>query len=216
MTEIRRPRCIVGHVIAELRKTPSAEQNMGMPVTMPRRWTVDEVHALQEQDPPHRYEVVDGELLVSPGPRLSHQRAVFRMARLLGAYVEAWQIGEVSGGPGEVFVEGRTAVQPDLFVLPFVDGRVSRDDEAVEPLLVIEILSPSTAHHDRLVKRRLYQRKVVEYWILDLDARLLERWVPGAGSPEIATGAFHWLPLPVGEPFELDLPEFFSRVLGAR
>lgn len=100
VTEARRPRRIEGHGIAELHRTPSAEQNMGMPVTMPRRWTVDEVHALQEQDPPHRYEVVDGELLVSPGPRLSHQRAVFLMARLLGAYVEAWQIGEVSGGPG--------------------------------------------------------------------------------------------------------------------
>jgi Uma2 family endonuclease len=55
----------------------------------------DEVHALQDQDPSHRYEVVDGELLVSPAPRRSHQRAVARVLRLLSDFVESSGMGEV-------------------------------------------------------------------------------------------------------------------------
>lgn len=188
---------------------------MGMPATSPRYWSVAEVHALQDQDRTRRYEVVDGELLVSPAPRRSHQRAVVRLLRLLGAYVESSAVGEVLASPADVFVEGRTSVQPDLFVLPFVDGRPALDGDAVDPLLVIEVLSPATARHDRLVKRALYQRKLVEYWIVDLDAQLLERWPAGADRPEIWAEVFSWRPDGAVDPFRLDLPGFFGSVLGA-
>ncbi|MFN9201726.1 MAG: hypothetical protein ACK6DP_01475 [Gemmatimonas sp.] len=59
---------------------------MSMPATSSRLWSVEEVHALQEQDPGRRYEVVDGALLVSPAPRRSHQRAVALLLRLLSDY----------------------------------------------------------------------------------------------------------------------------------
>jgi Uma2 family endonuclease len=188
---------------------------MGMPAISPRLWSVEEVHALQEQDPGRRYEVVDGELLVSPAPRRSHQRAVARLLRLLSDFVEPTGLGEVLASPADVYVERRTSVQPDLFVIPLVNGRPAGDAEAVDPLLVVEVLSPATARHDRLVKRALYQRKAVEYWIVDLDAQLLERWLPGADRPEIWSERFSWRPSDGVEVFELDLPMFFARVLGA-
>jgi Uma2 family endonuclease len=187
---------------------------MGMPATSPRHWSVEEVHALQEQDPSHRYEVVDGELLVSPSPRRSHQRAVARLLRELGDFVEANELGEVLASPADVYVEGRTSVQPDVFVIPFVNGRPAADAVEVNPLLVIEVLSPATARHDRLVKRALYQRKAVEYWIVDLDAQLLERWPPGADRPEVWSQGFAWRPVGASTSFALDVPAFFARVLG--
>lgn len=215
VTVIRRPRCMLAHDVAELRKTPRNAQTMGMPATSLRHWTVEEVHALQERDPRQRYEVVDGELLVSPSPRRSHQRALVHLLRVLSDFVESHALGEVLASPADVFVDGRTAVQPDLFVLPLMNGRPVADTDDIDPVLVVEVLSPATARHDRLVKRVLYQRKRVEYWIVDLDAQLLERWLPGADRPEIWSGDFRWAPEGSTVPFAVDLPCFFRRVLGA-
>ena len=69
---------------AELRGEPSAEQIMGMPA-VDRRWTAREVRALIEKNPLHtpRYELVDGELLVTPSPGFPHQRAVTRLTGAL-------------------------------------------------------------------------------------------------------------------------------------
>lgn len=186
---------------------------MGMPATSPRLWSVEEVHARQEQDPGRRYEVVDGELLVSPAPRRSHQRVVARLLRLLSDYVERTGLGEVLTSPSDVYRDGRTSVQPDLFVLPLVNGRPAGDAVDIDPLLVVEVLSPATARYDRLVKRALHQRKAVEYWIMDLDAQLLERWLPGADRPEIWSAGFTWHPSGVAEAFALELPVFFAREL---
>jgi Uma2 family endonuclease len=56
-------------------------------------------------------------------------------------------------------------------------------------------LSPSTARFDRTVKRPFYQRVgVPEYWIVDLDARLVERWRPSDERPEIIIGKLAWRP----------------------
>ncbi|MFN8992516.1 MAG: Uma2 family endonuclease [Pseudomonadota bacterium] len=188
---------------------------MSMPATSSRLWSVEEVHALQEQDPGRRYEVVDGALLVSPAPRRSHQRAVALLLRLLSDYVEPTGGREVLASPADVYVDGRTSVQPDVFVIPFVDGQPARDAVDVDSILVLEVLSPATARHDRLVKRALYQRKAAEYWIVDLDAHLLEQWVPGADRPAIWSQRFTWRLEEAAEPFVLDLPAFFARVLGA-
>jgi Uma2 family endonuclease len=59
-------------------------------------------------------------------------------------------------------------------------------------LLAVEVLSPSTARYDRLTKRRFYQQQGVEYWIVDLDARIVERWLPGSDRPEILAEHLAW------------------------
>src|SRR6266516_4581597 len=78
----------------------------------------------------------------------------------------------------------------------------------------VEVLSPSTARADRQVKRRLYQQeRVGEYWIVDVDARIVERWRATDERPEIVSTSLRWHPEPSAAPFELDLPAFFADVL---
>ena len=84
--------------------------------------------------------------------------------------------------------------------------------EITHLLLAIEVLSPATAARDRGVKRRLYQRHSDEYWIVDLDARLIERWRPGDERPEILDGTLTWQPPGAGAPLTVDLPAFFREV----
>jgi Uma2 family endonuclease len=81
-------------------------------------------------------------------------------------------------------------------------------------LLVVEVASPSTARYDRGLKRRFYQRAgVPEYWIVDLDARIVERWRPGDTRPEVLDAAISWQPEPGGPALTLDLPSLFGRVM---
>ena len=81
-----------------------------------------------------------------------------------------------------------------------------------ELLLAIEILSPSSSRHDRVRKRPLYQRHVPDYWIVDLDARLVERWAPGDERPQLLTETLLWHPTGAVTPFTLEIPAFFSTI----
>jgi Uma2 family endonuclease len=83
---------------------------------------------------------------------------------------------------------------------------------ARELLLAVEVLSPSSGRYDRVTKRPHYQRHVPEYWIVDLDARLFERWRAGDERPEILTETLEWTPAGASEPFTLDLIRFFALV----
>ena len=79
----------------------------------------------------------------------------------------------------------------------------------------MEILSPSTSRADRQAKRRLYQRqRVPEYWIVDVDARLIERWRPEDERPEILTEQIVWQPDAAHAPLEIDVPAYFAEVCG--
>ena len=72
--------------------------------------------------------------------------------------------------------------------------------------MVIEVLSPSTARFDRVTKRRRYQRsEVPTYWIVDLDARLVEVWNPNDTSPAIVDESLVWQPNPAAPPLTIDL-----------
>jgi Uma2 family endonuclease len=164
-----------------------------MPAASPRRWTRAEVLALPDDG--KRYELVDGELLVSPGPRPPHQVVVRALNRLLDAYVLHHRVGEAFCVAGDLSLGAGQVVQPDLFVLPVgTDLRASWADVGI-PVLVIEVLSPSSARQDRIVKRGAYQRAgVATYWIVDLDAELVEVWTPAAERPVIVTDELVWQP----------------------
>ncbi|MBY0491855.1 MAG: Uma2 family endonuclease [Gemmatimonadaceae bacterium] len=185
-----------------------------MPALDHRLWTAAEVQALPD-DPTHRYECVDGELLVSPSPRTPHQSAVMELALALGPWVRESGVGALFSAPSDWVLDLHTVVQPDLYVVPLVDGRRPRtDEERGHPLLFIEVLSPSTARFDRVVKRGRYQRAGIEYWIVDLDARLVEQWLPADDRPSIHAEALHWQPAGAETPFVLELEAFFAEVLG--
>ena len=187
---------------------------MAMPATH-RRWTRAEVKALIDANPSQtpRYELVDGELLVTPSPILPHQRAVRELVVALHAYLLENPIGEVVNSPSDVELEDDTIVQPDVYVIPAEEGtRLETGLPGQLLLLAIEIISPGSSRADRGVKRALYQRHVPEYWIVDLDGALFERWRPGDERPEILRERVDWLPAESSVPFQLDLPGFFARV----
>jgi Uma2 family endonuclease len=185
---------------------------MGMPQAA-RDWTVQRVLALPDDG--KRYEVVDGELLVTPSPTFHHQDAVLALAWRLKPFVSSSGAGYLSISPADIELDERTLVQPDLFVFELPGGRrPERWKDISRILLAVEVLSPSSARADRHVKRRRYQRYgISEYWIVDLDSRLVERWRPGDERPEILSETLTWQPLDSASPFELDVSGFFAEVL---
>jgi len=202
-----------------LRHSFVAEQIMAMPALEVRRWTAAEVRQLTADNPllTPRYELVDGELLVTPSPGAPHQRAVAALYRRLSAYLEPARIGEVYFSPSDVELEPEFVSQPDLFVVSRAESKRLRHDgfPVYALLLAIEVVSPSSGRHDRVRKRPKYQAHTQEYWIVDPDARLFECWRPGDDRPEICIGAFTWQAPDDVPAFTLDVEQFFADVFRA-
>lgn len=180
-----------------------------------RRWTAREVRQLIAENPLHtpRYELVDGELLVTPSPNRAHQLAVKALLRSLDDYLAVTRVGYVLPAPFDVELEPESITQPDVFVVSPSDWlRLATEMPARELVLAIEVLSPSSSRHDRVTKRPLYLRHASEYWIVDPYARVIERWTPDEERPEILTAKLEWQPSGAAEPFLLALPTFFASV----
>lgn len=177
-------------------------------------WTAEMVRSFPDDG--KRYEVVAGELLVTPAPAWRHQRAIGGLYRVLDPYVREHLIGEVIFAPAEIEFDEKNLVEPDLFVVPLATGaKPSNWAAAGRLLLAVEILSPGTARRDRFTKRRLYQGQgVPEYWIVDLDARLVERWKPDQERPDVLADRLLWQPEPSRPAVQLDLPAYFTDILG--
>lgn len=189
---------------------------MGMPADA-RRWSYEEVLALidEQEDRSVRYEFADGDLLVTPAPGGYHQRIILALYDLVAPYVRRNRIGEVRLGPSPVALVERTIFQPDLFVVPSIDGKRPRADVPVtSSLLVVEVLSEGSRRHDRLTKRHHYQRGgVPEYWIVDQDAQMVERWRPSDDRPELLETVLRWQPVATVDPLTIDLISLFRDVL---
>ena len=185
---------------------------MAMPA-LARRWTREDVLALPDDS--NHYELIAGELIVTPSPRSVHQDAVLSLAALLSAFVRAHAVGHLSIAPADLEIRPGEIYQPDIFVVPLVGGRKPRAwPEYRTPLLVIEVSSPTTARYHRTVKRpALQQAGVAEVWIVDLDARLVERWRPEDTRPEIAIDQLEWTPAGAPTPVRIDLVEYFRTLL---
>ena len=154
-----------------------------------RRWTAAQVRALPEE-PGKRFEVVEGKLLVSPGPTFRHQYVLSRLFAVMCSYVDDNRLGAVLWGPGEVELDDYTMVQPDLFVVRREAMKSLGDAQAIhEPMLLIEALSPSTAR--------------------------VEPWHPDASRPEIIADFLEWHPPKAGRPLVIDLVVLFEAALGA-
>jgi Uma2 family endonuclease len=185
---------------------------MGMPDTLtPVYWTADMARRLPEDG--NRYEVVYGELLVTPAPRLWHQELVRRLVVALAKYLEAHPLGLVLTSPADISWGTDVLVQPDVFVVPLEQARTLDWSAIHDLLLVAEVLSPSTPRHDRFTKRRRYQEAGVPlYWIVDGDERQVEVWTPGDAFPRIERDRLIWQPEGAGAPFTLTLQELFRPI----
>jgi len=185
---------------------------MVMPDTA-RTWTREMVLALPDDG--NRYELFDGELLVTPSPGPPHQIALALLLRALVPYCTSKDRGWLMTSPADLSLGSAQLSQPDLFVLPFLPEDRSSWSSVPNPILVIEILSPATARYDRIVKRRRFQQAgIPEYWVVDLDARSVERWRPADERPEILDETLIWQPEGAGEGLTIDLPRLFAEAWG--
>jgi Uma2 family endonuclease len=133
----------------------------------------------QLPDDGHRHEAMEGELYVTPAPSFRHQRVSQRLEQALLRLLEEPGHGIVVHAPiGVEFPDTGEGVQPDIvFVSAARRHIITQPDIQGPPDLVIEILSPTTAHRDRGIKRKLYERQGVgQYWIVDTEAREVEVW----------------------------------------
>ncbi len=140
-------------------------------------------------DDGHRYELIDGTLIVSPGPQLPHQDMVGNLHLLLRAGCPPHL--KVVLAPFAVALADDTEVQPDLLVAP--REQFTRQELPGGPLLAVEVLSPSTRRVDLLLKRdRLQSAGVPSYWLVDpdgLSVTVLELWDGTYEQVGRATGA---------------------------
>jgi Uma2 family endonuclease len=143
-------------------------------------------------DDGHRYELIDGTLIVSPAPGLRHQLAHAALMKLLMESCPDHL--RVISAPFQVTLADDTGVQPDLLVAPL--DAFSEKDLPGAPTLAVEILSPSTRVIDLNVKRSRYERAgVTSYWVIDpLEPRLLVWQLVDRAYAEVAdiTGDQQW------------------------
>ena len=188
---------------------------MVMPTRLDEVTTIEQLLALPEDG--CRHELLDGVHVVTPAPALPHQAVLHEFLLPLGNALKDCESLAILPSPADIRLGPRNLVQPDLFVYRREPGRRLRAWRDVGvPVLAIEFLSPTTAVRDRGAKRRIYQRAgVAEYWIVDLDARLVERWRPEDIRPEILDDRLEWAPPELQTPVTLDLPAIFAAALGA-
>jgi Uma2 family endonuclease len=173
----------------------------------PTYWTAEMVRALPDDG--NRYEVVHGELLVTPSPRARHQLVVIRLATALSGYLERNPVGTVLASPAGIsWGRSDVLVQPDVFVVGLEEARTLEWQRMHHLLLVAEVLSPMTARADRFVMRRRYQEAGVPvHWIVDVEEQRVEVWTPDAEVPRLEDQRLTWHPLGADRPFELPLEE---------
>jgi Uma2 family endonuclease len=138
--------------------------------------TVDDLEAMPDDG--NRYEIIEGELLMSRAPGLTHQRAFGKLFRIFGNYLDVQPIGEVLATPGIVFSDIDSVIPDIVFFTNERAKLILRGERIIAaPDLIVEIVSPGSenASRDRVIKRQLYAKfGVREYWIADPQHKTVE------------------------------------------
>jgi len=172
----------------------------------PGAWSYSEYARLPDDG--NRYEVLDGEVLLTPAPTPRHQKVILRLAMRLLEYVEDRGEGWVFQDVDLLFHTGHF-LRPDLVVVP-VHGREGITDRGVEvpPALVAEVLSPSSRTIDRVKKPRRYlEFGVPAYWVVDPEEGAVWIWDEQTGpeAPRREEEAIRWALPPDAEPLVLEV-----------
>ena len=201
------------------------------------RWTSADLVRLPDDG--NRYEVLDGELFVTPQARYQHQRIATRLVLALEPYCARHALGGVVG-PGAV-VFGKNELQPDVQVVPGAEPSVHMEwKDLPTPLLVAEVVSDSTERRDFGKKRDAYVRiGIPTYWVIDAEHRRVHVWtsadltrgggatapvkhvaaipgdrvtaMPADSEPTIITDVLRWQPRADVPPLEIPLEAFLPR-----
>jgi Uma2 family endonuclease len=172
-----------------------------------QRWTLDELHRLPDDG--NRYEVIRGELFVTPPPACEHEAILVRLQRRLAPYVDDQRIGNIFHPRAVLRFDGSEA-EPDLFVRPGRLAAVASWDDAPAPLLVVEVLSDTTRTRDLVHKRGFYLRAgVADYWVIDAGTRTV-RVVRRGEQDVVEESTVRWHPAGATRPLELAVPSLFD------
>jgi Uma2 family endonuclease len=172
-------------------------------------WTYSEYARLPDDG--IRYEVIDGEVCMTPAPGPPHQRVATELFYFLRDYVREHRLGEMIFDIDLLFVTGQF-LRPDMLFVP-PESAAGVTDRGMEdtPGLVIEVLSPHSKRIDRIKKPARYRDwGVPEYWVVDPFARTIERYRLAADTaPEIVHDVLVWQPSPDAPPLQLDVQKIF-------
>jgi Uma2 family endonuclease len=187
---------------------------MAMPVATHRRWKVEEVRNLQDESRAWpRYELIDGELYVTPAPGFRHQAAVAVLLGILRPYVDANHLGGVLTSPADIELEPESVLQPDVFVFPPLDAEQPDWRSITSLRLAIEVISPSSIRTDRREKRDQYLKMAVdEYWVVDVEGGYVERWFKHRPDVEVARSTLVWHPAHAAAPLSIDVEAMFTAI----
>jgi Uma2 family endonuclease len=144
--------------------------------------TYDEYRLLPDDG--KRYELMDGDLFVSPAPSTRHQTVSRRLQFALMQALEVPGIAQVFNAPCDVIFEPTSVVQPDLAIVSAARAHLitARAIEGV-PEVLVEILSPGGSDRDEHLKKRLYERHgVPEYWLVEPEHGFISVWRIDGGS----------------------------------
>jgi Uma2 family endonuclease len=179
-----------------------------MAMSMPSKaWTLEELHRLPDDG--NKYEVIRGELFVTPPPSVDHEEVLTRLSDILAAYVRQHGLGRVYHPRSVVRFEGSEA-EPDLMVRAVPAGAHGNAWEKLPaPLLVVEVMSPTTRRRDLVAKREYYlDAGAGEYWVVDGERREI-RVVRRGAEDVIARESVVW-PAAAAEPLLLDVASLFA------
>ena len=175
--------------------------------TVEKQWTLAEVHSLPDDG--NKYELVRGELFVTPPPTYTHESIGARLAVLVVPYVAREKLGLAFQGHAVMRHDG-SEVGPDLMVRAEHRGATADWDNAPVPILIVEIASPSTRRRDREQKRELYlEAGVAEYWMIDPERRSVT--VVRRGEADVvATRELSWHPTGAGDALIIPVKQLFD------
>ena len=139
-----------------------------------RRMTAEEYFDLPE-GPPY-YQLIEGELIMSPSPFFFHQSLVLRIATEFQIFLRKNRVGVVQIAPSDVHLDSGNVFQPDVYFVRS-EGRALIDPQGLKgaPDLVVEVISGRTARIDLGPKKRIYaENGVLEFWAVFPDDEVLE------------------------------------------
>ncbi len=176
-------------------------------------WTLAELDRLPDDG--NKYELIDGELFVTPAPSPAHERLASVLLAILVPYVRAHRLGDVYTPRAVVRTDG-SEVEPDLMVRPATPTLPETWEQMPTPSLVVEILSRTTRRRDREQKRGFYLRiGVAEYWMVDRWSRSIHVVRPDVEDLVTET-MLEWRPTGASEPLRIDVTAYFLEALGER
>lgn len=185
---------------------------MVMPISpfTPERgvWTIADLEQLPDDG--NRYEILYGELLVTPLPSAGHQGVAARLFVNLAIWCRA-NTGWRYLSPGGVYISETTWLEPDIAIYPALEYLNQDWREMPAPVLVVEVLSKSTMKRDRHRKRPAYlAHGVGEVWIISERARTIERWTAASEFPEAYRDSITWTPDTTKPSFVMTEAELFG------